>query len=155
MKFTSIIFLLSFISFLSPTPEPLSAPDFNLPSLDGKEVSLASLKGKIIVLDFWFIRCPGCKSAVPALNDIQSSYDKDKVEIIGIEYQDARRGVVADYVKRNNVQFTTLLFGKTVAARYKVFGGPTIIIIDQEGNIIYDSYGFDTLEIHEKIQSLL
>jgi thiol-disulfide isomerase/thioredoxin len=157
MKLLAILIgLFSFINMANiPDVELKSAPDFDLVSTEGNRVKLDDLKGKVILLEFWFVRCPGCKSSIPFLNKLQRKYPKDKLEVIGIEYMNANKGAVVDYVKNNRVNYTTLLFGKTVAARYDVFGGPTFALIDQNGNIVYDAFGLNEFAIMEAIDGLL
>ena len=154
--FAILISLFSFINMTNTTDADLkTAPKFDLVSTNGKRVKLDNLKGKVILLEFWFVRCPGCKSSIPFLNKLQQKYPKDKLEVIGIEYMNANKGAVVDYVKNNNVNYTTLLFGKTVAARYDVFGGPTFALIDQNGTIVYDAFGLNEYALMEAIDGLL
>lgn len=157
MKFVAILIsLFSFINWSNDaTPTLKPAPDFDLVSIEGKRVKLDDLKGKVILVEFWFVQCPGCKRSIPFLNKLQSKYSKDKFEIIGIEYMNANKGAVVDYVKNNRINYTTLLFGKTVAARYDVFGGPTFALIDQNGTIVYDAFGLNEFALSEAIDNLL
>jgi thiol-disulfide isomerase/thioredoxin len=154
--FAILVGLFSFINMANISDVELKpAPDFDLISTEGNRVKLDDLKGKVILLEFWFVRCPGCKSSIPFLNKLQRKYPKDKLEVIGIEYMNANKGAVVDYVKNNRVNYTTLLFGKTVAARYDVFGGPTFALIDQNGTIVYDAFGLNEFAIMEAIDGLL
>jgi cytochrome c biogenesis protein CcmG, thiol:disulfide interchange protein DsbE len=66
-----------------------AAPNFTLPSLTGHgDVSLASYRGKIVVLNFWASWCPPCKLEAPTFNEIQSRYGPRGVAVVGVDSQD-------------------------------------------------------------------
>ncbi len=66
--------------------------------IDGKPVSLAELKGKVVLVDFWATWCPPCIAAIPDLKAVQTKYGKDGFVILGVNL-DARRDGVGDPVK--------------------------------------------------------
>lgn len=63
------------------------APDFNLQDIDGKELSLGSLRGKWVLLDFWSSTCANSTSQFPALKELYAKY-KDHVEVLGVDCED-------------------------------------------------------------------
>ncbi len=66
-----------------------AAPNFSLPRLDGRgDISLSSLRGKIVVLNFWASWCPPCKQEAPTFNEIQSRYGSRGVAVLGVDSQD-------------------------------------------------------------------
>ena len=66
-----------------PVNPPLPAPDWTLPDPDGKQVSAADFKGKVVVVDFWATWCPPCKVEIPGYITLQKKYAGDVV-FIGI-----------------------------------------------------------------------
>lgn len=129
------------------------APQFTLKNLEGKEVSLASLKGKVTVLDFWATWCGPCKASFPAMQDVVTKYkDSDKVELLFIDTFErgaTREKVVSDFIKKNKYTFNVLLDkeikdsnGFEVAEKYDVSGIPTKVIIGPDGRMKYKSVGY-------------
>mgnify|MGYP001611624668 FL=1 len=118
-----------------------AAPDFTLPSLGGKAVSLNSYKGKVVLLNFFATWCPPCRAEMP---DLESSYKelKDKgLEIIAVDLQEDQN-TVSGYVKSLGLSFTILLDrGADVFGQYHVTGLPTSYFIDRDGVIREVSIG--------------
>src|SRR4051812_44649912 len=78
-------------------------PSFNVKEL-GKDskVSMAKLKGKVVVLDFWASWCEPCKKEIPALNKIYGKYKSRGLSIVGINVDDAEN-TAQDFLKENKV----------------------------------------------------
>lgn len=113
----------------------VTAPDFTLLDLQGKEVSLSQFRGKWVILDFWGGWCIWCIKGFPELKEAYAKY-KDVLEIVGVdcnESEDAWRKAVAKYelpwVNVYNPKTSTIL------DEYGVQGFPTKAIIDPEGKI--------------------
>ena len=60
------------------------APEFTLPDLEGNQIELSSMKGKVLILDFWATWCPPCKEEVPHLVSLQSKYRDQGLQIVGL-----------------------------------------------------------------------
>ncbi len=71
-------------------PDP--APDFNLTALDGKAVTLAGSKGRVILLNFWATWCGPCRAEIPDLIELQNKY-KDRLQILGLVVDDKHEGL--------------------------------------------------------------
>lgn len=128
------------------------APDFKLPSLDGKELSLSDFKGRWVLLDFWGSWCGWCKKGFPYM---KNSYEKHKakMEIVGIACKDTpEKWKVA--VKKNQLPWTQLInldnSVNNVIVRYAIEGFPTKILISPEGIITEICVGED-LEFYKKL----
>jgi len=109
------------------------APDLSLTTLDGKTVTLESLKGKTVLLDFWATWCPPCRVDAPALDKLHEQYGKDLV-ILGVSVGEDR-GTVEGFLKKNPHAFTMALSSENDLPRqYDVEAVPTYMIVDADGN---------------------
>lgn len=115
------------------------APDFRLRDLSGKTYTLASFKGKPVVITFWASWCPICRAEFPRLHQLAQEYQVPFV-VISREPRDTEP-VVRDYMK-NYPRFLPLLAQPggdnpvAVANRYKVLGQPWTFVLDGEGKLV-------------------
>lgn len=120
------------------------APDFTLPDLEGKNVTLSSLRGKWVILDFWGSWCIWCIKGFPALKDAYAKYD-GKLEIVGIDCgdtTDAWKAAVEKY-KLPGLQLYNTDAPDSIDKTYGIQGFPTKVIINPEGNIVNITTGED------------
>ncbi|MBS1563529.1 MAG: TlpA family protein disulfide reductase, partial [Bacteroidetes bacterium] len=133
--------------------EGQDAPGFTLKDLDGNAVSLASLKGKVVVLDFWATWCGPCKKSFPAMQMAVDKYRNNKdVVFLFIdtwEHTDNPAPAVKQYITGEKYTFQVLLDPKdevtksnSVVDSYKVTGIPTKFVIGANGQIMYRLTGF-------------
>lgn len=131
-----------------------SLSDWGLPELNNDNIiNPSKLKGKVILLEFWFKGCGGCILAIPDLNKIKTRFEKDEFKIYGIEYLDNYpKEVLQKYIKDQNIQFPNLYKGKTVASNYGIRSAPTFMIIDKNGRIIDIKFGFSRETMDEIVE---
>lgn len=130
------------------------AGDWTLPVYnEDKNISLSQLKGKVILLDFWFKNCGPCIESVPHLNAINKEFKNKKVEVVGINTWDSKKDVNW-FCNNHKVAYTVLMDGRGLAEKYGVNRFPTVILIDKKGKILY-SGGFDQSKIEQLIENAL
>ncbi len=111
------------------------APDFSIVTMDGQRLTLESLRGKTVLLDFWGTWCPPCRAATPDLIRLAKKHAERSFIIVGVS-SDENEKVVQDYVQKNRMpwpQFVDLR--RQVHRAFNVSVFPTYVIIDEEGII--------------------
>lgn len=140
------------------------APDFTLEDLSGKKVSLASYKGKAVLINFWATWCGPCKLETPWLVDLRNQYASKGFEVLGVStddidrsdkkmFADEKKGISA-FVEQMHMPYPILIDGDTLSHPY---GGldamPTSFFVDRNGTIVAAEMGItskDDLEANIK-----
>ncbi len=131
-----------------PVAEAVAAPNFQLPDLNGKPVSLADFRGKTVVIDFWATWCPPCMFQVPELNKFwQANKAAGDVTVIGVAVDAEGASVVAPWVKEQGVLYPIVLGSETLARDFGALGFPTLVIVRPDGKI--DSLHVGLIEVAE------
>lgn len=119
------------------------APDFTLNDINGKPLTLSSLRGKYVILDFWGSWCGWCIKGIPDMKNYYNKY-KGKFEILGIDCNDSEakwKAAVEKYELPWLHVYNTR--DSKVLEQYDIQGFPTKIIIDPDGRIVKVIVGED------------
>jgi peroxiredoxin len=112
------------------------APAFTLQDLNGKTVSLADFKGKVVILDFWATWCPPCIKEIPDFIELYERYKDKGFEMLGISLDQAGISVVQSFAQKNKINYPIMMTDGQV---HNAYGGitsiPTTFVIDPAGNI--------------------
>ena len=112
------------------------APAFDLPSVDGGKVSLASLKGKVVVLDMWATWCGPCIAEMPHYAEFAKKNQPRGVEVVGIVFASGEPQEVQDFVREHRISYRQLLGPDELLDAYGANSGfPTTFVIDAAGMI--------------------
>ncbi len=111
------------------------APDFTLKTIDGKEIRLSDLKGKVVLINFWATWCPPCQREMPLFERVYRKYKDRGFEILAIS-TDAEVSKVKEFIKEYKLSFPVLMDNGEVSSLYGVQGLPTSFLIDREGKIV-------------------
>lgn len=135
-----------------PPQEPVSAPDFTLPSVDGKQVRLADFRGKVVLLDFWASWCPPCRQALPHLSELQKALGDRGFQTLGLSL-DENPSELTTFLSETPIAYPVLRANESTRAAYGgVAAIPQVFIVDRKGKI-RDRYQGYTPEIGEKIKA--
>ena len=133
---------------LVPAAEREAFPAFTLTSVDGEVVSLESLRGKVVVLDFWATWCKPCIRAMPGLQEIHEDFARSgAVAVLGMNVLE--RGDPAALLAEKGFTYPTLLEADAVASRMGYRAIPQIVLLDQEGRIAHQRTGFSPDHDHQ------
>ena len=113
------------------------APDFSLPSLDGKTVRLSDFRGKAVLLNFWATWCEPCKIEMPWIVDLQKKYASEGLQVVGVAMDDAGAEEITKFTQQMGVNYPVVI-GKDEVG--DAFGGlpflPTTFYIGRNGKIV-------------------
>ena len=117
------------------------ALDFTLTGIDGAQVSLEGLKGKVILLDFWATWCGPCKQVMPTIQKIADEYKDKDVAVFGVNTWERGEGAAQKYMESKGFTYPCLLAGDELAKSYGVPGIPTLLVIGKDGMIVLAEVG--------------
>jgi thiol-disulfide isomerase/thioredoxin len=119
-------------------------------------MSMAALRGKVILLDITAIGCAACVLSVPPLNKLHEKYKGTDVAIVSINLSDTRDAIVK-FREKNHVDYPVCVNGKTIKLAYHISAIPTFYVINKQGIIseAYDGF-FENFEqeVSSKIEGL-
>lgn len=107
---------------------------YQLQDLDGRPVTLAALKGKVVWLNFFASWCPPCQQETPILRSLADTYRDRGLEVVGVSVQETTAADVKAYADRYRLRYTIGFDGSGHVLRaYRVFALPTQFFIDVDG----------------------
>ena len=133
-----------------------AAPEFSLPDLEGKDLQLSSLRGKVVLLDFWATWCEPCKAEIPNFVEFQSKYRGQGLVVLGVSMDDSPDPVKAFYSKYQMNYPVVIGTAKTGDEYGGILGLPIAFVLDRKGRIITRHIGATPPATFEKeIQAAL
>ncbi|MCK4343500.1 MAG: redoxin domain-containing protein [Phycisphaerae bacterium] len=113
------------------------APDWTLKNTEGREISFKSLRGKIVLLDFWATWCRPCVMAMPGIQRLYEKYQGKPVAVFGVNCMEHnRRADPVAFMKERKFTYPVLLNGDQVSQAFLVNGIPTFYLIGPDGKIL-------------------
>jgi thiol-disulfide isomerase/thioredoxin len=128
---------------------PATVQDISMRDLDGRAIDLASLHGKVTLLNFWATWCGPCRAEIPDLVQLQSKY-RDQLQVIGISEDEVGAEVVRSFAAEHKVNYPIVMLTPELE---KAFPGiralPTSFVLDRQGRLVQKHVGMLTMATTE------
>lgn len=116
------------------------APNFQLKTVDGKSFKLSSLKGKVVVLDFWASWCPDCRKDAPNIVRMYHEFKEKGVVFVGVSF-DTEKANWEKAIEKYGMEYTAVselkkMRESEIAKQYGVKWIPAMVVIDKKGNVV-------------------
>lgn len=143
-------------------PPPLApgtpAPPFATKTVDGKALNLKSLRGKVVLLDYWATWCGPCRHATPTLEALHKQFSKQGLRVVGISIDDASTvSQVKPFMRKFGMTYTisaSPAANHKAAFAYRVDGIPSQYLIDKKGIVRWSQSGYSPTEGPELSQMI-
>jgi peroxiredoxin len=131
----------------------LPAPNFSLPDLDGKMVSLSDYRGKVVLLNIWATWCPPCVEEMPSMEKLYQELQGEGFEILAVSIDESGAQDVLPFMQKHKLSFPALTDSKgAIKNLYQTTGVPESFIIDKDGILVEKVIGPRNWAIPEAIR---
>jgi peroxiredoxin len=142
MTLVAALFLLPGTSF-AILQKGQAAPDFKITSTAGKPLTLAGLKGKVLILDFFATWCPPCRDSIPHLMELQRTLGANGLQVVGMSMDDGGIDVVKSFVDKKQLTYPVALINEDLGTEYGIRSIPTIYVISKKGVVAEKFLGYN------------
>jgi peroxiredoxin len=113
------------------------APNFTFPGLDGKKVSLADYKGKVVLLNIWATWCAPCVAEMPSMQKLYQELKHEDFELLAVSVDESGAEAITPFMEKHKLSFPVLLDPRgDIKSLYQVTGIPESFLIDKDGIIV-------------------
>ncbi|MCX7800267.1 MAG: TlpA family protein disulfide reductase [Fimbriimonadales bacterium] len=136
-------------------------PAFKMTTLDGRTLTNSSLRGKVVLIDFWATWCGPCKMAAPTMQSLHEKFGKQGLVVIGANVWERgnSKQKAQEYAKANKFTYTFTHDNDKLAETMRLNGIPTFLLVDKKGTIRAVQVGFDPRstpkDLEDQIKRLL
>ncbi len=124
------------------------APDFDITTMHGDSFSSRKLRGKVVVLNFWYIGCGPCRAELPDLNRVVEAF-KDQQDVLFLALATDSQDDLTVFLKKHPFSYHVVPEAKALHDLFDAFAHPTHVIIDRQGRVLWRTSGsmaFDELK---------
>ncbi len=145
---------------MSRLPTPVTAPDFTLEDMDGKSYTLSSLRGKVVMVNFWATWCPPCREEIPSMETVYQALRNEDFIVLAINQWESPDHVFSYMGQLDVYPNFPILFDRdsSISVAFGVQGLPTTLLIDKQGRVVYRAMGgrnFNHPEVRALIQQMI
>ena len=158
MKSIMLAVVLTLVGFITNAQVKVDqiAPEISLPGVKDNTISLSSLKGKVVLIDFWASWCGPCRAAIPNVIKLYNKYNAKGFEVFGVSI-DSKKADWLKAIANDKIKYTQVMdkdgWNSTVAEKYGVYSIPSTFLLDKTGKVI--AIDLDGEELENKVKSLL
>jgi thiol-disulfide isomerase/thioredoxin len=135
----TLAIVVGFYGMITSPPVPSDPIDLTFDAVDGSRVDLTSLRGKVVLLDFWATWCPACREEAPNVAGAYEKYHDQGFEVVGISL-DEDRNSLSQFTASNGMGWPEFFdgqgWGNSLAGRFHVRSIPQMWLLDKQGRII-------------------
>ncbi|TAE36546.1 MAG: TlpA family protein disulfide reductase [Runella slithyformis] len=117
------------------------APPLEIEDIEGKTFLSQQHRNKVIVLNFWFIGCKPCREEMPKLKELTENY-KQNTDVIFVSVADDSKEQLLKFASKNHFGYSIAETTAAVRKNWGIFGFPTSVVIDKQGQITYEESGY-------------
>lgn len=145
---------------LTPVYGQPNAPELALMDIDGNRYDLASMRDKVVVINFWATWCPPCLAEMPSIQRMWEKLHGDGLEVLAVNVGEDSQAVTQFLAEfETSIEFPVLLDENGEAfQQWRVLGLPQTFVIDKKGRMIYEASGgrdMDSDHIRDRLMGLL
>lgn len=118
------------------------AIDFLATDLEGNTFKLSDLRGKVVVLNFWFTKCGPCISEIPQLNQLVYNFKDKDVIFLAITFND--KEIIYPFLNQHPFQYTIIPNANDIVNMYRVNSFPSSMVINKNGEVVLKDSGYRT-----------
>jgi thiol-disulfide isomerase/thioredoxin len=136
-----LLLLVSSLAFTALAQDTQPAPRFNAKTMKGETFTKESLKGKVVLLQFWTTWCPYCKQDEAVMERIEKQFGDKGLVILAIDVNESKK-TVTNYLKQHPRSCRVVLTEDTnLAARFEAKSYPVYVVLDKDGNVSDEARG--------------
>ncbi len=132
------------------------APEISLPDVKGATTKLSSLKGKVVLIDFWASWCAPCRAAIPSVIKLYDKYKAKGFDVFGVSIDSKKKDWI-QAIGQDKITYTQVNdkagWYSPIAEKYGVDAIPNTFLVDKAGNIV--AVNLEGEELEKKVKALL
>ena len=152
----AIVFMLVGLITTAQVKVDQMAPEISLPDVKDNAINLSSLKGKVVLIDFWASWCGPCRAAIPNVIKLYDKYKAKGFEVFGVSI-DSKKTDWLKAIANDKIKYTQVMdkdgWNSAVAEKYGVYSIPGTFLLDKTGKVV--AVDLDGEELENKVKALL